>query len=254
MENKKFTAWCKEASGLIRYGPDREAVSAELQAHLEDKYDALVATGMDPEGAAAKTLEAMGSPKDIAPQLAAIHRPWLGYLYSTMKFLGIALGFAAVFFCVTALVQQFTHWLQTEQGDMLAEHGESGYFCKPDVGVVTDGYHLRVSEAAVDPEESRLYFLLTVTWLPWDEEFSSQNDGWFWAKDSEGNYYDSINAARYEEGTRMCDFWSGGTIGVRVYSMGILGFDCDAKWVELHYDRDDPDAVLRIDLTGGGGT
>ena len=41
-----FILWCISATSLIRYGPDRHAVSDELLAHLHDHYDALIEQGM----------------------------------------------------------------------------------------------------------------------------------------------------------------------------------------------------------------
>ena len=36
-DNSKQTGWLDTAVAGIRFGPDRKAVRAELQAHLEDK-------------------------------------------------------------------------------------------------------------------------------------------------------------------------------------------------------------------------
>ena len=76
-----FDWWCKTAVSQIRYGPDNEAVYRELYAHLEDSYDHFLAQGYPAERAQGLALEAMGDPEEIAPQLGAIHKPWLGYIY-----------------------------------------------------------------------------------------------------------------------------------------------------------------------------
>ena len=38
----KFNQWCRNATRLIRFGPDKEAVAQELRGHMEDHYDALI--------------------------------------------------------------------------------------------------------------------------------------------------------------------------------------------------------------------
>lgn len=89
MLNTKFDAWCDAATARIRYWGDRDAVSAELRSHLEDRYDALIESGLSHVEATAKTLEAMGSGQEIAPQLGKIHSPWLGWILSIVRFVGI---------------------------------------------------------------------------------------------------------------------------------------------------------------------
>ena len=41
------------------------------------------------------------------------------------------------------------------------------------------------------------------------------------------------------------------SLGEPVGSIAVVARDDNAQWVELHYDRDGRDIVLRIDLTGG---
>ena len=75
--------WLDEAVKGIRFGPDRAAVRAELEAHLEDKEADLrrIFPDMTPEEAEARALSQMGSPEEIGKELARIHKPWLGYLW-----------------------------------------------------------------------------------------------------------------------------------------------------------------------------
>ena len=75
MENKQLIQWCESATKLIRYGPDREAVCAELLAHLEDHRDALMAQGLTWEDASSAALKEMGNATEIAEDLAKVHTP-----------------------------------------------------------------------------------------------------------------------------------------------------------------------------------
>lgn len=248
MTNRDFVAWCEDATALIRYGPDRKAVSDELQAHLEDKYDALIAKGIAPEDATAQTLESMGSAKAIAPQLGAIHRPWLGYLYTFSKVLGILSGLVAGFFLSVFLWHQIAHVVMSSNFDSLPRNVDNiTYYCKPNLEAEVDGYHLLIQEAAVTSDD-RFYFEIQIRWWPWMEEFCALGD--FWAVDSLGNYYypDSIGA--YEQ-PHLTAWGSTATAGIFTGSMAVVYFDTDAQWVEICYDRDGRDVVFHIDLTGG---
>lgn len=249
MNHIAFDDWCCAATKLIRYGPDREAVCAELQAHLEDKYDALVSGGMDPDAAAAKALDDMGSAGEIAPQLAAVHRPWLGYLYSTVRLLGIWVAVVAGFLALYCL----SDWCTT-QLEVTYDHDYTAYFggntWQPNDGTIAEGYFLWVPEAAVDAQEERLYFKLEITNLPWVN--GSCPIEHFWAVDSEGNVYEPMYGQRDQGPLQVTSHYEMMSVGLDIYGMMLTGFDCEAEWVELHYDRDGRDIVLRIDLTGGG--
>lgn len=249
MTNKAFAAWCKAATEKIRYGPDREAVSAELQAHLEDKYDAFLAQGLTHEEATARTLEDMGSAGEIAPQLGAIHRPWLGYLYRVTQLIAITVLVPAMLVLGGILLDKLHIKLSIDHYESLSKYDDTGYYCKPNVCVYTEGYRISIPEAAVVPEEQRLYFELEVHYWPWMGGFTARDH--FWAVDSLGNYYCSI--ADYDYESPRVNSHGGGiySSGIQAGSYTLEGFDCDAQWVELHYDRDGRDIVLRIDLTGG---
>lgn len=87
MENKKFTEWCFYATKKIRYGPDKEIVKKELMAHLEDAYEAHLLNGLSPTEAERKVLSSMGSAEEIAPQLAAVHKPFWGYFECATRYI-----------------------------------------------------------------------------------------------------------------------------------------------------------------------
>ena len=248
MNDRDFTAWCKAATAKIRYGPDREAVSAELQAHLEDKYDALVASGLSPEEAAAKTLESMGSPAEIAPQLGAIHRPWLGYLYSTTRLIAITLCVVTVFALGFNMLQRFSSGF-SYRAEVFDGYQNSEYYSRPNVTVYAEGYRFRITQAVVVPEEQSLYFQTETVFSPWMPGFTAGN--YFWAVDSLGNHY--VSNAEYDAVTPGIQR-TGGMIsayGIQISNWWIPQFDMDAQWLELHYDRDGRNIVLRIELTGG---
>lgn len=260
MKNGKFDAWCEEATARIRYWRDREAVSAELRAHLEDKYDALVAGGTPPVEAAARALESMGSPREIAPQLGAIHSPWLGWLYSFVRLVGITVLALAV---VMGYYSVFDQWVRfsvmTEPTGLYSAvrtPEDIAYYDTPDVQTRLEGYCLRVTEVAVVPEDSlfhasQLHVMVEVTWWPWMWPLDVQDE--IWALDSLGTCYSSYDVNGVK-GTPRIAFAGGhyGLPGKSIWYFTIANFDCDSQWVELRYDREGRDMVLRVDLDGGG--
>lgn len=245
-----FDDWCCHAVAQIRFKPDREAVFRELKDHLEDHYDDLLAQGHSPEQARKLAMEAMGNPETIAPQLGEIHRPWLGYLYRVVKWITIPLFAWAVFLLVTHFGSHFHALVSTATYDSLRAEGEGGYYCQPNVTDSSDGYRFTVTEAAVNAEGDTLYLeLQSVRWF-WLREPAILNH--FYAVDSLGNVYASRFDAQYEDIPKVS--WGGGyySQGFTSDHLEITHFDSRTQWVELRYDRDGRDIVLRIDLTGGG--
>lgn len=252
MLNKRFDDWCRKATAKIRYGPDRRAVEKELKAHLEDRYDELTAQGLSFEEATVKALESMGSAAEIAPQLGAIHRPWLGYLYSFFKFVGITSSLLAVFFIGVHLWTAGWYHARSVRFESLPANVENiSFYCKPNLSAEAEGYQISIQEAAVAEVEGdiRFYFEMEIRWWPWMKSFSATED--FWAVDSLGNYYYPYSDTAFDL-PRVIRGGSSATAGFYNSSMALTMFDADAQWVEIRYDRDGRDLVFRIDLTGGG--
>ncbi len=245
-----FSLWCQKATEKIRYGPDRRVVSQELMDHLEDHREALMEQGLTREEAERKALDSMGSAEAIASQLAAIHTPWLGYLSSFIMFVAILTGLFAVYLTVS-ICGSFLHTLISSSNfdSIPANHGSLDYYAKPNVSDSSDGYRFRITEVGYKKSVSTLYVELeTINW-PWMDWGGISRR--VWAIDSNGNYYDSIAEAEYDDPTRIHVDGGMSSSMISLGHMKIVGFDPDAQWVELHYDRDGRDIVLRIDLTGG---
>lgn len=246
-----FYTWCYHAVAEIRYKPDREAVFQELMAHLEDHYDALIREGHSPEKAQRLALEAMGSPEVIAPQLGKIHKPFLGYLYRVTKFLAIAACAWALFLLVAFAGSYIHDLISTANYNSLQSEGEGGLYIQPNVSDSSDGYRFTITEAAINAEADTLYIELQTTYWFWMKEPAIA--GHFWAVDSNGNYYASRIDAQYADIPKVV--YGGGfySQGFCSQDLEITHFDGTAEWLELHYNRDGRDIVLRIDLTGGEG-
>lgn len=264
----KFKNWCDAAVDGIVFPPDREKVHGELLNHLYDHYDDLVEQGVDQDTAQQLALAAMGSAAEIAPQLAAIHRPFWGYLLRFTRVL-LALTLCAALLLTGIRLFRTGHYSYPKYQldpfrDVGAELGTSSYtrifYAEPDQSVQSDGYTITLTKAAIwhadhqEPiEEDNLNFYFQMEVFnprPWAVD--SDISRWFWAVDSLGNTYDCFN----ESIVNYAPY-----IGGNSYHTGPLTYTHDmwindyrsqgAEWIEFHYDRAGRDLVFRIDLAGG---
>ena len=251
MENKNIINWCQRATREIRYKPDREAVTMELYHHLEDRYDALIGKGLSPSDAEKQALESMGSAEEIAPQLAAIHSPWLGYIFQIVRSLAVIFATLAIFLAVASFGSLLHTLVTTRNFDSIpANHPNLDYYFYPKVSTWCGGYRYQINEAGYSRKDAKLYFDLEMIYIPWNDAGNICH--LIWAVDSLGNYYDCRDQAEYTDDPTRVSYAGGmGSSMIFIQNMVIMGFDCDAQWVELHYDRDGRNLVLRIDLTGG---
>lgn len=75
--------WLNTATKQISFAPDRSDVARELRDHLEDKAATLgeVFPQLAQQEVEGMALNQMGQAEELAPVLAKIHRPWLGYVW-----------------------------------------------------------------------------------------------------------------------------------------------------------------------------
>ena len=272
MNSKRFFDWCRESVSGVRYRPDRDAVHQELYSHLEDRYEAYLAKGMDPQEAEEQTLLAMGSASEIALQLAVVHRPFWGYLLLVSRCVLTLLTVLTLIFMVGflsdndlwessfAAVYPFHNYDAYTDTSYQDENQSSVriMYLEPDCHIRTDGYTISVTRAAYwkttytpHKEQEVFYMRLEVTNpTTWAEQ--PQAITMFWAEDSLGNRYYN----RYEH-TNSSQAYLGGDCrrtGLFTYTFELYldsFISQEAQWIDLRYNRDGRDIALRIDLTGG---
>ena len=252
----KLEQWCVQAVHQIRYRPDRMAVYQELRQHLDDRCDAFLAQGMTNDQAIEKTLDAMGDPTELAPQLAAIHLPFWGYVYSILKGIVIALLIICLIpfgrFCAYA----FDTYANPDRAwDYTAENNPSLIsHTTPNVSSVCDGYTFTVKRAALfrQTDDGLLRYYRLQLRIRHPHLWSSPPDivDYLWVRDNLGNVYpcfaDSIHTRRYISGEcRITGPHSS------VYHMNLYSIPSECQWIELCYDREGRNLVLRLELTGG---
>lgn len=274
MVNFSFQKWCTDAASKIVFPPDRREVEQELYQHILDHYDHALTQGLSPEEAEKQTLRAMGDPKEIAPVLGRIHRPFWGILHLFTRRTVIVM-LCLSFLCLGAYLLKSYVLFRTfsepsyvrydpfrdeafQDTTVIASRLNSG---APFAMAVTDGYLFsldryalwqdsRMDSEGIFREDQKMYLQMRVISLvPW----SSQTDisRWFRARDSLGNTY----YAAYESGAEITPFLQSSWYHTApcVYTHIIQFSDYlsqDAQWLELYCNRGGRNVVLRIDLTG----
>ncbi len=268
MASWKFSHWCYCATMKIKYRPDRKAVSRELQQHIEDRYESFISRGIPHEIAVEKTLEAMGDPKVLASQLAAIHRPFWPYLMVVSRcilivMIMISIVSMSLFFYddpFSELSSHYTEIFSTASPDRFL-------YVEPDGSDSADGYTYTLKKAAwlhdsyeredgSIKETNTIYVLVEVyNPRPWAE--SPKALDWFWAEDSLGNYY--YNGQERLTSDDRCVYGNTYKTGFFTYALELRIQNPntaelqEARWLDLRYDRSGRDITLRIDMTGGDG-
>lgn len=261
MHYQEFYYWCRDAVSQIRYRPDRMKVYTELRSHMQDRYESYLAEGMDEKEAEKKTLTAMGNAKELAPQLAAIHKPHWAYAMVITRFFAYVLILATVFSAVAFAVKDLQNgnwqvWFNDSWDPYTEGNGTKIADVTPkDVTDSTDGYYFKVKRAALwhndGASHDQLYVRLNVSNpLPWMLEVPALDH--MWAVDSAGTYYASSQEQNPTTQAWIVPISDGQGLWTHRYDIYFQGTPASIDWVELHYDRDGRDILLHIDLTGGG--
>lgn len=266
MDKYTFEQWCTHAVCEIAFPPDRKRVSQELLDHMNDHCDDLIAQGYPADDAKKLTIDAMGNADEIAWQLAAIHRPFWGYLLRASRILLIALLLITVI--PFSLFISNPKYSEPPAGRF--DPYTLTYICDetgsttpilitaPKRSVSCNGYTIRVSKAVWTHTEhpssqysnsDHFNFQIEVTsLLPWAQ--SPDILHCLWAQDSEGNIYSPMFSGT-PTGLRGTVYRTG--IRTWVLDMAITNFSSqNAQWIEIRYTREGNDIAFRIDLPGGG--
>ena len=258
-----FDIWCRKATHTIAYRPDRKRVFRELRGHLEDAYEAQIDRGCSPEEAEQMALESIGSAQEVAAKMAAIYKPFWGYLLQASQIVLavlLVLSLIPIFKYVRAnalLLDPEPQIRNFDLYDSASYGGQTGrtlhHLSAPNTSFRSDGNTVTVTDAVVYTEYSdnyqkdvtQLYLRIRQrSLLPWREhrQYNRYTIGNCFVRDEAGNEYHLIAFCAQSgifSATHLC--W-------------IQDFPSDAKWAELCYERDGRSIAVRIDLTGGDRT
>ena len=185
--------WLELATFRIAFIPDRKAVRAELEAHLEDKALDFqrIFPGLTQEEAQDRAAAEMGDSAEIGRELAKVHKPWLGYLWRVSQLL-----LAAVVIGLAVLLSDLPSYVLWPGGESIPSElsGQAEGLSRQPMacwGEQTAGaYTFRLREAelwtAPDGQAQAVYLVLEAeTPRPW-EGLSSAFGECLWAEDSFG--------------------------------------------------------------------
>lgn len=256
--------WAENAVSGIIFPGDKRKVYEELMDHMEDHKDALMEQGMTEREACEAVEKAMGDPWAVAKELAEIHRPFWGYFLRFTRVL-LVIVLVATLIPLDRYLQEHAFQNPNFRGwdvyDTDSYGGDTNrvllHSSKQDSSFESDGYTFTVTKAVVFREEEydRTTFQCRVEEFnprPWATH--AETGHWFWAEDSNGNYYYSYYETAQDENPRKpaVNSWvvMEGVL-TDTYDFWINGFP-GAEWVKIHYTRDGRDEMLFINLTGGG--
>ncbi len=81
MLSREAQSYIRRVSSRIRFSYDRPAVREELESHLEEKTEALLASGLPAEEANRRAVEEMGDAEALGKALDRAHNPVVGRLW-----------------------------------------------------------------------------------------------------------------------------------------------------------------------------
>ena len=283
--HKSIFLWCRDATRRIRYKPDRAAVEQELHEHMEDRYQSFLDRGFDPDEAAQKSVEAMGSAEEVSKLLVKLYNPVWPWLLKISRILIVIAFLLALFpviefvkhniFCASMVSSYYSyqHYIDYDPYKDIDYLGEDGIGER--LQVYEPEYHGSITQFPMTVTDIALwnygvninhrYDLLHIRMEMQHPsliltDIATDTVDYVWAEDSEGNYYysaaESIHGGSF--GTHRKEAYIYGTVrdggwGNRVMELTLVQFAShDAQWLDLHYDRDGRDYALRIYLNGEG--
>lgn len=263
--------WCYDATSLIRFRPDRKKVFKELYDHLEDRRDSLMEQGLSLEEANEKTLAAMGSATELAPELEAIHNPFWGYVLRGCKIALVVLLCLSILPCWNYFkslnLKDKPDWHGFDVYDSASYAADTGrtllHLSRPNKSFSYRGNRFTVTDAVVcalptqqNPQGRRMLYILMdqTSLLPWTEHeqytwvLSPDVSSAFIARDSLGNVYPSTYTQTSEDAATLGSYGVQSGVFRFTHEFWIGDFPAEADWVELCYLREGQNFVLRINL------
>ena len=223
--------WLDKATEGIRFGPDRKAVRAELEEHLEDKALDFqrIFPGLTEKEARERAVSDMGDPMEVGKELAKVHKPWLGYLWRASQ---VLLALTILNFMAAVGTLRYDR----DRGPELEGTVEAVFAGQEAVRVNT--YTLWVEEASLIQGTEELHITWRATspcfWETPDGEFSQAWTG----VDDRGTVYTSI-WDRVLDGERMLPYVSSVQFtGALVWrgEQTVYGVPQEAQWIQINIE------------------
>lgn len=270
VEKSGIYAWLDAATQPIKFGPDRRAARRELLDHIIDRAEAYQThfPELTAGEAERRAVLDMGDPEPVGRELAAIHKPWLGYLWLFCRRALCVLAVAAVLCGIVSgkWGELFPRkdWRQRQWdglGDQVVcrqqdNRVEVGNYTLEVTRVRREDYEFHREETGEELNGHRVYMTLRMTakW-PWDRP-DQWNEGIFQhlrAVDSTGREAgfrydrDTVEQNFHLWDERLLEAGNGG-FRWREFELVAYNMDPQAQWVELRHDFGGREFALRVEL------
>jgi len=236
-DSKEFT---DKVLKHVKFKYDHGSIRRELNEHMEDLYDGLLADGIDENEAKKLTLEYMGNADDIGEELNKVHNPLIGHIWLITRVAAIiaiimiimpACGYAESFIST----QFFTGY------DIKHDDAELIYSIKCDNKTKIDDMNVQLDELLFYDNGE-----LEIRYRTWKDIFSSSID---WSFDI------SASCIRDEKGNTYYSSGGGSNGGViSKHQMFIDGFPEDAEKLIIDYDYNGRKIYFEVPLEDGENT
>ena len=267
--------WLELATFRIAFIPDRKAVRAELEEHLEDKAQDLqrIFPDLTEKEARERAAADMGDPVEIGMELARLHKPLLGYAWLASKvLLGVVIGAAVLLFAnrtyqsgISNLLDGPHSWYGDADPPIAAIYEESGLdYLGPlaDSGPVQAGEYTFSTDCGElwnvtmgNGETSRVVYLQLEVRHPRPmERLNFLVEENMWAQDDRGgvilsqrDYFDMAYPERGYYEVVYFDRLDDGIVTDR-YEVSLEITDPEAQRVDLRYTEMGADLTIPISL------
>ncbi len=259
--------WLTEATELIRFKPDKQAVWEELSDHIQCRKEALLHDfpELTPEEAEARAVAAMGDPEPLARDLARLHRPWMGYLWRVSQALAVLaaavliVGLPAYHFIRghDGLLSHFAYLVSWEAEDHYPKLGGAELLetvsCHAGDRARPGGYTVSVRRATLERWKSETTAFgtlkLELSIHSWRGESMALPEAVSRVTDDLGTEYIQGSLTPGWVFYSSAEWGDLAPLGQRAALM-LFSVPEDAQWVELTFGRGDKTDTLRVDLTG----
>lgn len=251
----KIYNWAADATSLIRFAPDRNAVKEELLAHMEDSICAKVEAGNDLAAAEEMTLKEMGEPSIVAKEMARIHHPFWGYLWRITNILKII---ALIYVITSTTILGLRHFNNRYDPNLYYSKSPKG--CRlladftPKEYVKTNGYKVSIARIQIwETEENTrfaMYTLKVTNINPWLHRPLFGN--YMYTVDNLNNRYD-FRYSQYGHlpGKETCGNIAYAGMFKTYYEMWITDIDNNATELKLCFNLYGNDFSISIPVMGG---
>lgn len=228
---ERWESYIREVLSFVKFKYDHNAIRQELEEHMEDLREELLAEGMDEAAAEYMTVAYMGDAAEIGKALDQEHGAVLGWIWR------ISRGLVVLLFLVTAMPLWNT--LSGAVGNYFESYepqSESREVWHMDLDKEYRSYdYTLILEDVYYYEDGTLTVVYRTKYNPFDKTID-------WGATMTASAFDESGEKAFQGGSA---YKNGGYNGIGWNNL--KGMSQDAKWLEIHFG----DLTVTVDLETG---